>query len=175
MVLHRLPPPAHAGLGGKRFDKELFAMRESEITKRVNELVVEYKASGLPIDRFMTTKLSAVRKDGKKCAETAIATLAKIDQTFASLQQARESGKNRQEWLRDNLEKAIVDSGADKKRDVVGEALSVAISAIGNTPLQDTSPIPFEGSDAVEIVASLDEALNKTAIAPVLASEKEDE
>ena len=149
-------------------------MEEQDITKRINELVLEYKASGLLIDEFLKKKLAASRKSGKKCAEAAIDRLAAIDKNFAKLQEAKAEGKNRQEWIREKLDVVIEAAGADKKRDVVGEALSIAVDVVSGNPPKTKQPVSFDGFDAVDIVASLDEAFWKSSVGYVATFGKED-
>lgn len=170
---HRLPQVD--AMGENLTQGARSAMGEQELTKRINELVLEYKASAVSIDEFLRNKLASARKNGKKCAEAAISALTAIDENYAKLQKAKTEGKNRQEWLRGNLEAAIEVAGADKKRDVVGMALFAATEVIrGNPPQTKSSVQPFEGIDAVDAVANLDEAFLKASIEQVAMSGKEE-
>ena len=74
-------------------------MNEAELSERLKSLTAEFKASGMDIDSFLRQKLSAVKQDGAQSADTIIQTLAGIDANYADLQQAKENGFNRRDWL----------------------------------------------------------------------------
>ena len=67
--------------------------------------------------------------------------------------------------MREKIEETIVDAGADRKRDMVGNVLSQSIDAINGDVLGTTSAVPFDGMDAVETVAAIDAAVANGALA----------
>lgn len=140
---------------------------QQQFENRFASLLSECRASGLSVDDFVTKKLSETRKDGIKCAESILHTLAEIDTAYDGLLRAKENGQNRQEWLRDRLESAISDADADRKREEVGQILARTADALKGERQGTTSPQPFEGIDAVDMVSEIEDALVKNAIAPV--------
>lgn len=138
-----------------------------QIKRHIAGLMSECRASGLDIDDFLVKKLSETRKDGAQCAETVLHTLAEIDTAYDNLLHAKAKGQNRQEWLRDQLESAIKETNADSKREEVGQVLAFTVDALKGEKKGTTSPQPFEGIDAVDMVSEVEDALAKSAIAPV--------
>lgn len=139
-------------------------MNESELSERLKSLTAEFKASGMDIDSFLRQKLCAVKSDGAQSAEAIIQTLAEIDANYADLQQAKENGLNRRDWLGKKISEAAKEAGADDKPELVGEALAAVINAMNGKDAESAMPVPFEGVDAVETVDALDAALRKSAV-----------
>ena len=143
-----------------------------KFTKEMSALIAECKASGLTIDDFLKKKLGEARADGTQYASNMLHTFAQIDANYASLTQAKARGQNRQEWLREKIEETIVDAGADRKRDMVGNVLSQSIDAINGDVLGTTSAVPFDGMDAVETVAAIDAAVANGALSALSAEQE---
>ena len=87
-------------------------MNINELEDRIKNLMAEFKASGISIDDFVRQKLSTAPQYEGKDAETLIQTLADIDANYADLQQAKEDGLNREEWLRKKINQAAADASA---------------------------------------------------------------
>ena len=139
-------------------------MNESELSERLKTLTAEFKASGMDIDSFLRQKLSAARQDGGQSADMIIQTLAGIDANYADLQQAKENGFNRRDWLDTKINEAAKEVGADDKPELVGEVFAAVINAMNGKDAESAMPVPFEGVDAVETVDALDAALRKSAV-----------
>ena len=137
----------------------------SDMIAQISALTAEFKASGLAIDDFMKRKLKESRPDGEHCAERMLKTFTEIDVNYADAQQARAKGINRQDWLRDKIEKSISDADADKKRDMVGRVLGRSLAALKDENGGEDEVTPFEGIDAVEMVEAIEEGLAGNAIA----------
>ena len=134
-------------------------MNINELEDRIKNLMAEFKASGISIDDFVRQKLSTAPQYEGKDAETLIQTLADIDANYADLQQAKEDGLNREDWLRKKINQAAADASA--KPEVVGAVVSSVTAALNCEPGAQTEAVPFEGSEAVEMVGALDDALAK--------------
>lgn len=139
-------------------------MDEKELARVADELHGEYAASGMGIDEFLRAKL------GKERAEAAIRAFAAIDANYAELQEAKKAGENRREWLRRRLEGALEGVEAAGKRERAGEWLAGATDALNGAPQGTTAGVPFEGIDAADTVAALDEALAGNALATLAAA-----
>ena len=139
-------------------------MNESELSERLKNLVVEFKASGMDIDSFLKQKLSAAKTDGAESADAIIQTLAGIDANYADLQQAKGNGFNRRDWLGEKINEAAKEAGADDKPELVGEVLASVINAMNGNGPEKATPVPFEGIDAVETIDALDAALRTSAV-----------
>lgn len=140
---------------------------QHQFVKQIASLMSECRASGLGVDDFIAKKLSESEKDGVKYAEAISHTLAEIDTAYDSLLNAKQNGQNRQEWLRDRLESAISDTHADHQREEIGQILARTADMLRGEKPGTSSPLPFEGIDAVDMVSELEDALVKSAIAPV--------
>ena len=134
-------------------------MHNNELETRVRNLMAEFKSSGVSIDDFVRRKLSAAPQYEAKDAELLIQILADIDSNYVDLQQAKENGYNREEWLRKKINQAAADASA--KPEVVGAVVSSVTAALNCEPGAQTEAVPFEGSEAVEMVGALDDALVK--------------
>ena len=139
----------------------------ASIVAHISALMAEFKTSGLAIDDFMRRKLKESRPDGEQCAERMLKTFTEIDANYADIQQARVKGINRQDWLRDKIEKSISDANADKKRDMVGRVLGMSFAALRGEDGSGEEFKPFEGIDAVETVETIEEGLAGNAIAVI--------
>ena len=146
-------------------------MNEDTLTRRLGELHAEYKASGQSIDEFLKTKLAASRENGEAVAETLVRTFADIDANYADLQAAKAAGENRQEWLRLKLDETIREVGADAEREKVGTLLAGAVDSLTGATPGTTPPVAFNGIDAADTVASLDEALARNAFSSLAAAD----
>ena len=142
---------------------------------QISALMAEFKASGLPIDDFLKQKLKQSRPDGDQYAERMLKTFSEIDANYSEIQNARANGINRQEWIRDNIEKSISGANADKKRDVVGEVLGRSLAVVKGENTNQAGAVPFEGIDAVEAVESIEQALANSAIASTMTGSAREE
>ena len=139
----------------------------ASVVAHISALMAEFKTSGLAIDDFMKRKLKESRPNGEQYAERMLKTFTEIDENYADIQQARAKGNNRQDWLRDKIEKSISDANADKKRDMVGRALGRSLAALKGENGGEDEVTPFEGIDAVEMVETIEEGLTGNAIASI--------
>ncbi len=142
---------------------------------QISALMAEFKASGLSIDEFLKKKLEQSRPGGKKYAERMLKAFSEIDANYSEIQQARAKGANRQEWIRDNIEKSISLTNADKKRDLVGEVLDRSLAAVKGGSTNQSGTVPFEGIDAVEMVESIEDVLAGSAIASTVTGSAREE
>ena len=148
-------------------DAKTLSTYTSSVVAKISVLTDEFKASGLAIDDFLRRKLKESRPDGERCAERMLKTFTEIDANYADVQQARAKGINRQDWLRDKIEKSISDANADKKRDMVGRVLGRSLAALKGENGSEDEVTPFEGIDAVEMVETIEEGLTGNAIASI--------
>ncbi len=146
-------------------------MNEDTLAQRLGELHAEYKASGQGIDEFLKAKLAASRENGEAAAETLVRTFAAIDANYADLQSAKAAGENRQEWLRRKLDEAIREAGADAEREKVGTLLAGVVDELNGAATGTTPPVAFDGIDAADTVAALDEALARNALSALTATD----
>lgn len=95
----------------------------------LKELMSEYENSGVSIDDFIKSKLaSSGRNDAAECAEEIISTLNAIDEKFASLQQMKAQGFNREEWLHGEVDEAVSELSPEQ----AGELLTAATDSLNN-------------------------------------------
>ena len=127
------------------------------LDKLLKELMSEYESSGMSMDDFIKSKLAASgRNDAVECAEEIISTLTDIDEKFASLQQMKAQGFNREEWLRGEVDEAVSELSPEQ----AGELLTSAIDTLSNNEEQSIVN-PYSALDAAFIIRDLDDALVK--------------
>lgn len=146
---------------------------QQEFTSRMSALMAECKASEMNVDEFLKKKLGESCKDGAQCAEQALRTLAEIDANYESLKQARSEGMNRQEWLRDSIEKSISDAKADKKRGVVGDVLARLVAVIQGKKAGRVVSRSFEGLDAGDTIKEIDDSLAQSMLCSIVKEQEE--
>ena len=145
-------------------------MADKDLVSRIQSLMSEFRSSKMSIDDFLRTKLAAQRKDADTCAKKIIETFRGIDENYASLQGAKTKGVNRQEWMRERIDSAITDSASANGREIAGKVLAKSIDALNSSPVGTTQDRSFEGLDAVDALADLDDALSKRAIVSMAIS-----
>ena len=146
-------------------------MADKDLASRIQSLMSEFRSSKMSIDDFLRTKLLEQRKDADTCAKKIIETFKGIDENYASLQAAKSKGVNRQEWLRERIDSAITDLASANGREVAGKVLAKSIDALNSFPAGTTQDRSFEGLDAIDTLADLDNALSKRAIDSITISE----
>ena len=141
------------------------------LIRKISDLMAEFKVSKLGIDEFVRQKMKESRPDGEQYAKRMLMTFSEIDANYADIKQARAKGVNRQDWIREKIEKSISDVNADKKRDMVGRVLGMSLAALKGDNGGGNEETPFEGIDAVEMVEAVEEGLAGNAIASIGARE----
>ena len=139
-------------------------MSDKSLISSIQSLMGEFLSSKMSIDDFLRTKLSAKRKGGDDRARRLIEAFSEIDENYVSLQSARSKGVNRQEWMRERLDAAIVDTSSGRGNDVAGIVFAKSIDALNSSPAGTTQERCFDGLDAIDTTADLERALTKNAL-----------
>ena len=127
-------------------------------------LVKEFNSSGLGIDEFVERKLVESGRGSRSEARRLVEAFARIDANYAELQRAKSEGRNRQEWLRGKIESDISNLKADGKRNEIGRILAVGAAKTAGLNVAETTAA-FDGIDAVDIIADIDEKLTERVCA----------
>jgi len=129
----------------------------------VTALISEFKQSHLNINDFVKEKLSELGPDGEARSKRLLDCFVAIDRNYADLQEAKSKGVNRQEWLRSKIDSRIEDLKLGGRRAEVGAMLDVAVSGHGDVVTTGAVVRPFDGIDAVDIVADIDKRIAERA------------
>lgn len=121
-----------------------------------------FDASGKDIDTFLRDELKASgRQDADQVADDIIGTMGRIDENYAEVQKARADGYSRKDWLNRKFN-AIFYALSPK---VAGEYISRLIGTLKGEPTETPPESEFVGREAREMIASLDDALEQSAMA----------
>ena len=134
-----------------------------ELAKQFHGLMKEFRGSGIGIDEFLCKKLlSNHKKGGKEFAAKMIDTFRRIDDKYAARRKANtEREQNCRDWMCEQIDNIIAKNKWNGKRDVIGRVVNMSTEAFkGNSnPLVDDSSPALEGSDAIEAMGKLVEAM----------------
>jgi len=132
-------------------------MDAEKFEQTMKTLLDEYEKSGKNVDEFIREKLAASgRKDAAECAAEIGATLAEIDEKYASLQQFKENGGNREEWLRREVDAVAKDYSPEE----TGKFLSSAVKVLdGDEQAEPDENASYDALDAAFAIRELDDAL----------------
>lgn len=134
-------------------------MGEEKFEQTMKLLLDEYEKSGKNMDDFIREKLAASgRQDAAECAAEISAILAEIDKKYASLQQFKKDGGNREEWLRREIDIAAKDYNSGD----IGKVLSSTIKFLnGDEKAMPDDAASYDAVDAAFTIRELDDALVK--------------
>ena len=134
-------------------------------------LMAEYESSGMSIDEFIEQKLKANgRADAAEVVKDINATLAGIDEKYASLQKFKDEGHNREEWLRQEMDDATKTVPTDKAGQFLSSATKVLNGEDNDAPDEDAN---YDAFDAAMTIRELDDALVKNTCASLTPGEAE--
>ncbi len=122
-------------------------------------LLDEFEKSGMTMDEFIKAKLTAAgHQDADAYVAEINATLKDIDAKYASLQEAKTSGSNREEWLRKEMDSVAQDYTPEESGKVFSSTIKVLNGEESDIPDENAS---YNALDAAFMVRELDDALVK--------------
>ena len=132
-----------------------------KISAEQEALLAEFQTSGLSADEFIRKYLAGKGiAEPEKVMQEINSTLEDIDRNYAEIKRAKEQGKDRRSYLRSICDTLFANSDSRK----AGRALQIVACGLEG---KENSPaaLEYDGFDAVNLIASLDDAIRNSTLA----------
>lgn len=144
-------------------------MNLDNLSEVLKKLMAEFESSGMSVDEFITAKLKASgREDAEDFVKKMNETLASIDKKFKSLQEFKENGGNREDWLRREVDNATEGISAENAGKVLSSTIKVLNGESDDTPDENAT---YDGIDAVKLISDLDDGIARNTLKAIAGEE----